>query len=324
MEEQYDTTKIFETDNKAQKRAIQLLKKAIPLFSYFMDGSRKVYKIGDIITPENKFMPVVAGQVSVGCCFRNKTGDIHRYSIEKKNYLMLSSAINAEDYEYIKAGYEKDMSGVLPIVVGKYKFDKANTDRPVDSAIACIQKYMQDAEIEMLKKMVTSNKLDTENLLVIDGSLQFLSQKFNPDIFYNVLGVSKSFNPNATNMTKGKMHIGTLLSKLEFAERTPVLLSKTDKYSYGVWYLRIRNTYSKGDPLDGIIKIEKMALKDDIDNEGFDTCIVDNISRALIDERNPTCYGNDGRWANHIYPIYLTEKMIKSSFMSDIHFINLF
>ena len=125
-------------------------------------------------------------------------------------------------------------------------------------------------------------------------------------------------------MTKGKIHIGALLTKLEFAERTPVLHSsdKSNRYEYGVWFVRIRKAH-RGNPLDGIVKIEKMALKDDKDRDGFETNLIDNISLSLIAERNPTCYGKDERWANHLYPVYLTEKMVKASFLSDIHFQNL-
>ena len=44
----------------------------------------------------------------------------------------------------------------------------------------------------------------------------------------------------------------------------------------------------------------------------------------LMNERNPVCYGTDGRWANHIYPIYLTERYIKSQYLSSNLFLELF
>lgn len=323
LEERYDTTRIYETDNKSKRRKLESVSVSDSIFTYFMDGSRKVYKIADIITQESKFMPIVAGQVSVGCCKRIY-GNMERFLLTRNNYVLLSRAINSEDFEYIKQGYERDMQHKLDISVETYDFDRSKTDKPIDAAIAKIQKFMQDLEIEMLTSMVKKGVLDPENLLIIDGSLQFLSQRFNPDIFYNVVGVSKSFNPNSTEMTKGKIHIGALLTKLEFAERTPVLHStdKNNRYEYGVWFVRIRKPH-RGNPLDGVVKVEKMALKDDKDRDGFETNIIDNISISLITERNPTCHGSDERWANHLYPVYLTEKMVKASFMSDVHFQNL-
>jgi len=51
---------------------------------------------------------------------------------------------------------------------------------------------------------------------------------------------------------------------------------------------------------------------------------VDNISAWLVNERNPVCYGKDDRWANHLYPVYLTETFIKSKYRGTAHFLNLF
>ena len=327
ISENYDTTKVFETERISTKKKLKLSTNPLTNFAFFMDGSRKVYKIGDIITPENRFMPVVAGQVCAGCCFRDEKGYMHKHLLERQNYLMLSDAINTEDFEYIKAGYERDMKQRLNLKVEKFRFDKIKDDKPVNAAVAVIQGFMHNHEIGILERMVASNILSPERMLILDGALQFLPSRIkNPDIFYNVIGVSKSFNPNLTKLTKSKMHIGTLLSKLEFSERTPVIKMKSsdEKLTYGVWYLRVRDIFKRGDPLDGIIKIEKMALKEEMDNDGFDSGMIDTISTSLIGERIPTCYGNDERWANHLYPVYLTEKMVKSAFMSDTHFSNLF
>lgn len=40
-----------------------------PVISYFLDGSRHVYKVDDISYNEQVY-PVIAGQVGVGCCKR--------------------------------------------------------------------------------------------------------------------------------------------------------------------------------------------------------------------------------------------------------------
>ena len=41
-----------------------------PLFKYFLDGSRKVYKLDDI-QYDKKVYPIVGGQIAVACCGRN-------------------------------------------------------------------------------------------------------------------------------------------------------------------------------------------------------------------------------------------------------------
>jgi len=185
---------------------------------------------------------------------------------------------------------------------------------------------MQQMEIDLLSEMVNSNDLDTDRMLIVDGTIKFIRHKFDKRIFYNVIGISKSFNPNLTGLMPGNAHIGTLLTGLAFGERTPVFRTKSESMEiyYGVWYMRIRQPQNVRNRLEGVIKVEKMATQDDLDNGGLDTSIVDNISASILFERNPTCHGNDSRWGNHLYPIYLTEKMLKTSFLSDGYFMNIF
>jgi hypothetical protein len=315
----FDESKIFETESAEIKK----LQPYYPsIFAFFLDGSRKPYKIGDMITTDNKFAPVVAGQIGAACCER-KSKKIELFKLLKKNILMVFDSINNEDFEDIKR--KLTMSRSCKIEVDKYMFDKMRDDAPTNAAVARIQKRMQDLEINLLTDMANKGVLDTGRMLVIDGSLQFLTQKFDQRIFYNVIGISKSFNPNLTGLLRGKKHIGVLLAKLKFGERTPVYRYETasNRYTIGAWYLRIRETDKVRNPLDGVIKVEKMAMKEDQEN-GFDTSMIDNISSSILGEIYPTCHGNDSRWNNHLYPIYLTEKVLKSKFLSDIHFMNIF
>lgn len=52
--------------------------------------------------------------------------------------------------------------------------------------------------------------------------------------------------------------------------------------------------------------------------------LIDTISANLIKEAYPVCYGNDTRWANHIYPVYLTETFCKSKYFNSDIILNLF
>jgi hypothetical protein len=90
---------------------------------------------------------------------------------------------------------------------------------------------------------------------------------------------------------------------------------------FAVWYLRIRETKS---PFDGVLKLEKILVWENEELEGLDSDEIDLISANIVNERNPVCYGQDGRWAKHLYPVHLTEKYIKSKFLSDIYFTSLF
>ncbi len=315
--ETFEDNRIFETEAVVVKKVKSV---DYSIFSYFLDGSRKPYKIGDMITTDNKFAPVVAGQVGAACCHRIEK-NMHQFSYNQKNYILFYDSINDDDFIDIKKVYTNTLH--FPIEMGKYTFDRIRDDAPTNAAVACIHKKMQDMEIDMLNSIVNQHCLSTDSMLVIDGSLQFMTQKFDPRIFYNVIGISKSFNPNLTGILKGKKQIGVLLANLEFGERTAVYKYDTDKsrYTIGAWYLRIRQKTHIRNPLDGIIKIEKMAM-DDEKECGFDTSVIDNVSSSILGEIYPTCHGNDSRWNNHLYPIFLTEKYLKSKFMSDLLFIN--
>ena len=82
------------------------------------------------------------------------------------------------------------------------------------------------------------------------------------------------------------------------------------------------HTFNHG-PFDGIVKVEKLLMGEERD-VGLNSDEVDDISAWIINERNPACYGKDSRWANHIYPVYLTENYIKSKYMSTLCFTHLF
>jgi hypothetical protein len=125
--------------------------------------------------------------------------------------------------------------------------------------------------------------------------------------------------------------IGNYLTSLEFGERTPVYEIEVEgknrrskKTKIGAWYLRIHPKDKATRPLDGIIKIEKIATTRREREDHLDTGMINEISRSILLERNVTCYGNDPRWANHLYPIYLTELFLKNSFVSDTFFLNIF
>lgn len=324
----------FETDKSKKKRRIDLSveDRSYSGFSFFMDGSRRTYKIGDMVLEGKKIYPVVVAQVRAGCTERDQKRKLHTYGqISHKNLLLLSDRINDVDFVEIKMRILKTkMAQSLHLDIVPYHFDPMKDNVPVNAAIAKANSTMHDMEIDILGKMVNSETLEPDNMLIVDGPLQFIKQDTGKaefaDMFYNVVGVSKSFNPmlpTSGKARRGGTQIGAELLKLEYGERTPVFLKENSRgRKFGCWYLRIRPKNRVFNPLQGIIKIEKMATIED--EEGLDTSVVDNISLWLLNEGAPTCYGRDERWASHLYPVYLTETLIKSTFESDLVFINNF
>lgn len=109
---------------------------------------------------------------------------------------------------------------------------------------------------------------------------------------------------------------------MEFGHRTPVFKAGEDVFTdtLGVWYLRIRNRLAMTSPLEGVIKVEVLARNQRERDNGLDGGRIDTLSSYILSERNVTPYGSDSRWANHLYPIFLTESYLKSGFMSDVTF----
>lgn len=331
-----DMGKPFETDESKKIRTLDLSNedRTYSGFSYFMDGSRRTYKIGDMVLEGKKIFPVVVAQVRAGCTERDRQRKLHTHgSVQRKNLLLLSDKMNEVDFQEIRQRILKtQMAKDLHLDIVKYHFDPAKDNVPVNAAIAKANSMMHDMEIDILGQMVNSGTLEPNHMLIVDGPLQFIRQDTGKlefaDMFYNVVGVSKSFDPMLPTSSKSKRggtQIGAELLKLEYGQRTPAFLKENSKHrKYGCWYLRIRPKNRVSGPLEGIIKIEKMAVEEDLERDGLDSSIVDNISLWLLNEGSPTCSGRDERWASHLYPVYLTETLIKASFESDLVFISNF
>lgn len=83
-----EMSKPFETDESKKIRTFDLLDRdrTYSGFGYFMDGSRRTYKIGDMVLEGKKIFPVVVAQIRAGCTERNQQKKLHTHgSIKKKN-----------------------------------------------------------------------------------------------------------------------------------------------------------------------------------------------------------------------------------------------
>ena len=316
-----------------------------PLLTYFLDGSRHVFKVDDIAYSKQVF-PVVAGQIGVGCCKRvNKKMQIERFYREL--ILTLPDKAHADGWDdkaFFASKVEKvnnspelkrlnlKFEAILPYSTAKAGSADSKLE---DKAISVIQDYMIEAEKRMVAELVKDKLLGQDNYLVKDGSLEYSKvadkdDKFSfnriRNNFRRVVGVSKSFNPELAKLKCNKSAAG-LIARLQENERTPAALYKSERLgfsAFAVWYVRLRKPrYGRG-PFDGIVKVEKVLVTDHEKEFGLESSEVDNISAWLLNERNPVCYGKDSRWANHLYPVYLTETYVKSKYRGEQHFVNLF
>ena len=140
--------------------------------------------------------------------------------------------------------------------------------------------------------------------------------------YKHVVGVSKSFDPELITDFEGNKLSKTIANLRPF-ERTKVYryYSEHSCGYFAVWYLRIRKNEFRETNYSDVVKCE-MVLSNESDI--IKTNLVDLISANIIKEAYPVCFGNDTRWANHLYPVYLTERFCKSKYFSNDIILNLF
>lgn len=317
-----------------------------PLLKYFLDGSRRVFKVDDIAYNKQVF-PVVAGQIGIGCC-RREDKRIQKECFYRELVLALPDKANADgwnDTAYFSAKVLKineseelkrlglQFSAILP-----YSTSKAiSSDTKLDNlSVSVIQDYMIEAEKRMVAELVQNKRLGQDSYLLKDGSLEYKIMKSGREdlrtlqkIKHNyswVIGVSKSFNPESCLDHTGKPN-SNYIADLPVFHRTPVARYENRGYlgdvQFAVWYIRLRDKRRTQTPFDGVIKVEKIMMDEEIET-GIDSDVIDIISANIINERNPTCYGTDHRWANHLYPVFLTESYVKSKYISTEMFLHLF
>ena len=335
---EYNLKYIGETDIKNNHIDLTSYSKEVsnkdrPIFVYFLDGSRRTFKIDDI-SYNNEIFPIIAGQVCVACCKReNRT--VKSFKLTKQNVIALPNKSLSEwskDLEINRLIKEinKISSNIKFEKILVYKTDEK--EKLEDKAVAKIQMCMMDEEQNMVKELMNDRLLSQNRYLLKDGSLEYKNRNMSKDELYKfkeaykyVIGVSKSFNPANCIDKKGNV-ITKLIAELPLYHRTPVSRyeDKETKLTFAVWYIRIRDIKYTNDVFSGILKIEKILVTDSEEKNGIDSKEVDLISANIINERNPVCYGSDKRWANHLYPVYMTEQYAKSQYLSNQMFLNIF
>lgn len=317
-----------------------------PILKYFLDGSRHVFKVDDISYNKHVY-PVIAGQIGVGCCGRtNKRMYPEIFSRELVLALPDKShadgwndkAFFASKLQKVNDSLELKRLGLMFSEIIPYSTSSTSgrEDKLEDRAIGVVQDHMVEAEKRMVAELVRKKRLGQSSYLVKDGSLEYKVMKSGADDLRSlqkykhnyrwVIGISKSFNPESCLDHTGKPN-SNYIANLPVYHRTPVARYSNRDFlgdvEFAVWYIRIRDKKNTQTPFDGVLKIEKILMDEEIEN-GIDSDEIDLISANIINERNPTCYGTDRRWANHLYPVFLTESFVKSKYISAEMFLHLF
>ena len=329
------------------------LKKLESPFVYFLDGSRHVFKIDDVLYLD-KIYPITAGQICVACCER-KNRKIYPLNYKNKNGLKYDIVIalpkvagksdwieNDDEFEELCKklnsyrdynNYSKKVQFSKILSYPKNGINFKDSDKFETMSISVIQDFMIEQEKNLVADLADNNLLSNDKMLLKDGSIEYpITSKSSKELrkfkenYRYALGISKSFNLE-NYVDKHNKNNSDKIAELPLYHRTPVSLYHSDRVgdlNFAVWFVRIRETRYTNSVFSGILKIEKILVTDSENEKGLDSEEVNFLTANIINERNPVCYGNDSRWANHLYPIYLTEQYIKSKFISSELFMNLF
>lgn len=286
------------------------------LFRYFLDGSRRVFSIAEVVV-ERRYYPILAGQVGVGVIERQDDGKLKplKDHCSFRNLIVFPDTLGADDYKHIEKRVNEN--GRFKFSVLKYRSSKLKEGGTLsDLGIAMIMRDMHETEIDTVRALAESGALRDDRMLMIDGGLQFGDQKkIDPYNFRNVAAVAKTFQPNVKlGKGRGRYDIGTLAKNLDYGDRTYVFGQKFKKVQLANWYLKLRPQKYMHSPLQGVAKVEVIAVGRDEEENGIDQSRVSNICKSILSERNVTPYGKDNRWAVHLYPIFQVEQYLKSRF----------
>lgn len=292
------------------------------LFRFFIDGSERVTAAGFVIDPKKRYLPLLIAQVAVATTeLQAACLTIKHY--DSRNTFFFPDSFAEEDLAEAKrvvCAAAKSSRLPLDLDFDKYQVDEDKT--PMDRARAKVLQKMHYMEIQRIADLARGGEISRDSLLLIDGSIEFYSDMDrHQEAFRNVVGVAKSFDLHRRYHSKGKdaERVGALISRLQPKKRTPALGTQHRNLTIASWYLRLQGGHRRIpglDPQDGVIKIEVFPDAPGDDTPTIDAARCDRLSKHILALRAPATPNTDARWASNLYPVYLTERYIKTRFRS--------
>lgn len=285
------------------------------LFRYFVDGSTKTYFIGTVLE-HHRSSPVQLAQVGAAGVRREGDGRLREAGTISQLALLLDKSALSES---LWMGLQEAAADSPNLVIKNTSQDDDYTaisgQEPRARGAHKANWVMREAELEIARGHLEYRPGD--EWLISDGSLgnEYLNWDGPP-----VVGVAKTFRRDSMFIIgRGPraetLNLYGLLAGLDEGHRTAVFPRRREDRSQVIafWYVRLRPQRQLDYPLMGVVKVELPCP----DGEPVDSDLADLISGALIAERNVTPHGQDSRWHAHLYPIWIAERVIRNSFISD-------
>ncbi len=180
VKERGETDSSIQTSRNLMERSKQIRGRE-PLLKYFMDGSRRTYKIDDIsYKSKKKIYPILAGQIGTACCERTSERTLKKYELKRDLFVALpKSADKDADGETFFNSLTKELnreinSFTYSLTISKtiaYHDQLGKGEKYEHRAIARIHDEMIESEKEIVRCIVEKNLLNPHAYLLKDGSL---------------------------------------------------------------------------------------------------------------------------------------------------------
>jgi hypothetical protein len=280
------------------------------LLRFFLDGSARTFFLGDAVEGNSR-TPIHVAQVGAAAVFRKDDGQVKVAKSARKIVLMLDkkSVSFGDQVEDLvkKAGPTFAFHDTME---EDGETEKSAPGKEPRSRAAHKAHHIMAGEEEQLGRGLVREK---DQWLVLDGSLgkDLHSWKDVPQFF----GITKSFSREPLFKLPGArggqvVNLYGLLSNLPFSARTCAFSARSGKVA--VWYVRLREQRHLDYPLMGVVKVEFPNPTRD----AVPSALIDELSSAIVAERQVTPHGKDVRWHAHLYAIYLAEQAVKTGFVT--------
>lgn len=277
---------------------------------YFLDGSARTFFLGDVVEGTRR-SPIHVAQIGAAAVYRKDNGQVNvAWAIHRIVLMMDKKAVSfGERVEELvrKAGPRYAFHDTME---EDGETEKTSPGKEPRSRAAHKAHHLMAQEEEQFGRTF---RREEGQWLVLDGSLgkDLHSWRDVPQF----LGVTKSFSREPLFKLPGArggrvVNLYGLLAELPFSARTCAFSARSGKVA--VCYVRLREQKHMDYPLMGVVKVEFPNSS----GEAVPSRLIDEISGALVAERQVTPHGKDVRWHAHLYAIYLAEQAVKNGFVS--------
>jgi len=280
------------------------------LLRYFLDGSARTFFLGDAVEG-NRRTPIHVSQVGAAAVFRKDNGQVNvARSVHRVVLMMDKKAVSFGDRVEEMVKQAGSRFGFHDTMEADGETEKTSPGKEPRSRAAHKAHHIMAGEEEKLGRELNR---EGNQWLVLDGSLGKDLHSWR-DV-QRFVGVTKSFSREPLFKLPGArggqvVNLYDLLSELPFSARTCAFSARSGKVL--VWYVRLREQRHLDYPLMGVIKVEYPNPT----GEAVPSDLINELSSALVAERQVTPHGKDVRWHAHLYAIYLAEQAVKNGFVS--------